>query len=155
MGEFETKDIFQRMRMSIPELEDYYRNLRKCRFEQQKHFKGIWWRKQALGLFAWLLKIDRILSHEDVCVLNDAHTVTENPVVFAVTHTGGLDVARVYERIKPKAHVFFGDPGEIYKSPYGLLAFLIGWIPFDTSDKLKRKLQPSELKNCWGKVAIC
>ena len=34
MGEFKRKNVLQRMRMSTPELEVYYRNLRRYRFEQ-------------------------------------------------------------------------------------------------------------------------
>lgn len=151
MGEFKTKSIFQRMWMSVSELEAYYRDLRKYRFEQKQSFKGIEWRKRTLGIFAWLLQVDRTLSHEEVCVLHNEHTTTARPTVFAVTHVGGLDIARVYEKIKPKAYMLFGDPGEIYKSPYGLLAFLIGWIPFDTSDRLERKIATSRAEELLGK----
>lgn len=143
MSEFKTKNVFQRMQMSIPELVTYYRDLRKFRFEGKIPLKGIQWRKRTLNVFARLLQLDRILSHEEVCVLKNEYSTTERPVIFAVTHVGGLDVARVYETVRPKAHIFFGDPGDIYKSIYGLIAFLIGWIPFDTSDKLERKIATS------------
>lgn len=128
------------MRMSIPELEVYYRELRQWRFEKKIPLKGIQLRKRTLILWAKLLQLDRILSHEKVSVLKNEHTVSKSPIIYALAHVGGLDVARVYETIRPKAYMFFGDPGETYKSAYGLLAFLIGWIPLQTTDRQERKV---------------
>lgn len=140
MGEFKTQNIFQTMQMPISELKVYYRNLRKYYFEQKHPLKGIWWRKKLYGLFVTLVRIDRIINHEEIVVLNDKRTATKRPIVFAATHVGGFDIARVCEVSKAHSYIFLGDPGDIYKSSYGLLSFLNGWIPFDTSDKQDRKI---------------
>ena len=101
--------------MSIPELEVYYKDLRRYQFEQKQPLKGIQLRKFTVEVVAALLKLDRILSHEKLSLLKNESTKTKRPVVFAATHVGGLDVARIYELLKPKAYMLFGDPGDIYK----------------------------------------
>ena len=143
MGEFKRKNVFQRMRMSVPELKVYYCHLRKHQFEQGYPLKGIRWRKRAYSLFVKLVQIDRVLSREKIIVLKDEHTTTKSPIIFASTHAGGLDVPRICEIVKANLYIFFGDPGKIYKDIYGLLAFLNGWIPFDTGDRLERKIATS------------
>lgn len=53
--------------------------------------------------------------------------------------------------------MLLGDPGDIYKSPYGLLAFSIGWIPFDTSGKTEREIatfRAEELLSRGGNVLV-
>lgn len=157
MGEFKTKSIFQRMRMPVEELKVYYRDLRRYRFEQKKPIKGIWWRKRTYGLLVKLVQIDRILGHEKNVVLENKHTPTKRPIIFAATHAGGFDIARICEVIKGDPYIFMGDPGEIYKSVYGLLAFLVGWVPFDTGNKLERKiatLRAEELLRRGGNLLI-
>ena len=137
MDKFIKKNIFQRMKMSISELEDYYKNLRRYQFEQRQPLKGIQLRKYTLGLYAMLLKLDRILSHEKISLLKNESVKTKRPVVFAVTHVGGFDVARVYELLRPKAYMLFGDPGDIYKS---LWAFGV----FDWLDPIRHQRQNRE-----------
>lgn len=157
MGEFKTKNIFQRMRMPVEELMIYYRDLRKHRFEQNHALKGIWWRKKLYSLLVKLVQIDRILSHEQIIVLADKRTSVDRPIIFAATHVGGFDLTRIYEKLKSDTYILFGDPGDIYKSIYGLLAFLVGWIPFDTDNKLERKIAVSraeELLKKGGNLTI-
>ncbi len=151
MGEFKTQNIFQTMQMPISELKVYYRNLRKYHFEQKHPLKGIWWRKKLYGLFVTLVRIDRIINHDEIVVLKDKRTATKRSIVFAATHVGGLDIARVCEATKAHSYIFFGDPGDIYKSAYGLLSFLNGWIPFDTNDKLERKIAVFRAEELLGK----
>ena len=64
IDKFIKKNIFQRMKMSVPELEVYYKDLRRYQFEQKQPLKGIQLRKFTIGAVAALLKLDRILSHE-------------------------------------------------------------------------------------------
>ena len=157
IDKFIKKNIFQRMKMSVPELEVYYKDLRRYQFEQKQPLKGIQLRKFTIGALAALLKLDRILSHEKLSLLKNESTKTKRPVVFAATHVGGLDVARIYELLRPKAYMLFGDPGDIYKSPYGLLTFSVGWVPFDTSDKAEKKiatLRAEELLSRGGNLLI-
>lgn len=157
MDEFKAKNIFQRMWMSVSELKIYYRNLRKYCFEQKYSLKGIRWRKKLYSLFVKLVQIDRILSHEQIIVLADKRTSVDRPIIFAATHVGGFDITRIYEKLKSDTYIFFGDPGDIYKSIYGLLAFLVGWIPFDTDDKLERKIavfRAEELLKKGGNLTI-
>lgn len=143
MDKFIKKNIFQRMRMSVPELKVYHCHLRRHQFEQGYPLKGIRWRKRAYSLFVKLVQIDRVLSREKIIVLKDEHTTTKSPIIFASTHAGGLDIPRICEIVKANLYIFFGDPGKIYKDIYGLLAFLNGWIPFDTGDRLERKIATS------------
>jgi len=151
MGKFKRKNIFQRMRMPISELIIYYRNLRRYHFEQKHPLRGIWWRKKAYSLFVKLVQIDRIINHEKIVVLKDKHTATKRSIVFAATHVGGFDIARVCEVAKAHSYIFLGNPGDIYKSFYGLLSFLNGWIPFDISDKLERKIAVFRSEELLGK----
>lgn len=140
MDKFIKKNIFQRMQMPVAELKVYYRNLRRYRFEHKQPLKGIWWRKLAHHLFARLLQLDCTLSHEKVIVIKNKSTQTKGPIVYASTHVGGFDITRVFQEIDANGYILFGDPGEIYKDIYGLLAFLNGWIPFDTNNKLEREI---------------
>ena len=143
--------------MSVPELEVYYKDLRRYQFEQKQPLKGIRLRKLTLGLYVKLIKLDRLLSHEQLLLLKNESIKTKRPVVFAATHVGGLDIARIYEAIQPKAYIFMGDPTELYCNIYGLLSFLAGWIPFKTTDKLDRKiatLRAEELLSRGGNLLI-
>lgn len=59
------KNIIQRMRMPLPELEAYYRERRKERFEQGKKLKHIQHRETVYPLFALFLKLDRLFRKQD------------------------------------------------------------------------------------------
>lgn len=101
------KNIIQRLIMPLPELEDYYRERRQERFEQNAPFRGIKIRKVLHPLALGLLKVTALLSHQGVTIIADRRIPTDRPVIFVSTHIGWNDPAVVFWQfmIKP---IYFG-----------------------------------------------
>lgn len=132
------KNFFQRMKMPLPELEEYYRTCRADAYNNNEPIKGIKWRKRLHPLLLSVVRINRLISREKLCIVNDQHINTGKPVIYACTHIGWKDVERVFEAIKDHAYLFWGDPRELYRRIEGFLLYLNGDICCDTSDKNDR-----------------
>lgn len=152
-----TINFFNRMKMDIDSLSQYYMEKRAENFENNVPLKGIKLRKNIHGLPLALVKLDRKLSKETVTVLRNNSIKTDRPKIFASTHIGGNDIQRVFEGIKEHAYLFLGDPKGVYKDVSGLLIFLNGTINFETNNKQDRKIAKArsvELLNNGGNLLI-
>lgn len=131
----EKKNFFQRIKMPLPELEEYYRACRANSYENNEPIKGIKWRKRMHFLLILGLRISRLISGEKLCVINDFHTDTGKPLIYACTHIGWSDVEMAFAVIKAHAYAFWGDPGEMYRRSEGFLFYFNGVICCDSGDK--------------------
>ena len=98
------KNFIKRMTMPLPELEEYYRERRKDRFENNDSFSGVNLRKIPHPLALGLLKIMAPLTHQRVTVVADNRIPTNRPVIFASTHIGWDDPAIA---LREKNHISF------------------------------------------------
>lgn len=133
------KNIIQRMRMPLTELEAYYRERRKERFEQGKKLKHIQHREAVYPLFALFLKLDRLFRKQTITVLGEQNKYS-GQVIFACTHISGHDLESIYESLHRGCWWFVGDPCVLYKDISGLLLYLNGSIFLETGDKDDRHI---------------
>lgn len=134
----ERKNIFKRMTMPLPELETYYRERRKDRFEQNAPLGGVKLRKYLHPLALGLLKMMAILTRQKITVIADRRTPTNGPIIFASTHIGWDDPAIVFLAIRDHAYLLWGDPKCSYKTIDGFFMDLNGAIICDTDNKTDR-----------------
>ena len=136
---FRKKNMFQRTFMHISELEDYYRLLRKYRFDRGEKLKYIRLREALYPLFVKFVTLDRIARKQTITILGNQKKYKEQ-VIYACTHIGGDDCQRIFEAIRRGCWWFIGDPGGLYKEASGLLFHLNGCIMLDTGDKEDRHI---------------
>lgn len=132
-------NLFQRLTLSLPELEDYYCRQRKYYFEQGKHLKYIQLRKAFQPLFVRLLAIDRVFRKQTITILG-AKPKYSGQVIYACTHIGENDLEDIYEVLGKACWWFIGDPCILYKSLSGLLLYLNGQIFMEVADKADRHI---------------
>lgn len=126
--------------MKLEEVEKYYLELRKYEYEKGVPLKGIELRRKIHPLLLSLIKIDRLLSNEELYVVGDKRVPTNRPKIYACTHIGGNDIQRVFEAIEEHAYLFISDLKELYVDETGLILSANGAIKSDSSNKLDRKI---------------
>ena len=132
------KNIFQRLAMPLPELEQYYREQRRIRFEYDEPFRGVKLRKTLHPILVCGLKLMHLVNGQKITVLGDKRTPTDRPVIFAATHIGWDDIEMIFTAIRDHAYLFWGDPRESYKTIDGMLLDLNGAVICDTDNKTDR-----------------
>lgn len=132
------KNLIKRMAMPLPELEAYYRERRKDRFEKDAPFGGVKLRRFLHPLALGLLKMMALLTRQRVTVTADHRIQTERPLIFASTHIGWDDPAIALLAIRDHAYLFWGDPKCSYKTIDGFFMDLNGTIICDTDNKEDR-----------------
>lgn len=133
------KNAIQRIFMPLPELETYYREERKYRFEQGKKLRHIRFRETFYPVFAKILTLDRAFRKQTITVFGNQKKYKEQ-VIFACTHIGENDLENIYEVLHRSCWWFVGDPCVLYKSISGLLLFLNGSIFLETDNKEDRRI---------------
>lgn len=134
------KNIIQRMTMPLPELETYYRERRKERYENNDSFSGVKVRKLLHPLALALLKMMALLTRQRVTVVADYRIPTDRPIIFASTHIGWDDPAIAFLAVRDHAYLFWGDPKCSYKTIDGFFMDLNGTIICDTDNKVDRHI---------------
>lgn len=150
------KNIFQRLVMPLQELETYYRERRKFRFESGRRLKHIHLRETFYPLFSKFLMLDRFSRKQTITVIGRQRKYREQ-VIYACTHIGENDLENIYETIRRGCWWFVGNPCVLYKSVSGLLLYLNGSIFLETSDKDDRRiayLRAVELLKSGGSLMI-
>lgn len=132
------KNIFQRMAMPLPELEAYYREQRRVRFENNESFGGVKLRKLLHPVLVDGMKLLHLLGRQKITILADRRTLTDRPIVYAATHIGWDDIEMILSAIGDHAYLFWGDPKESYKTMDGFLLDLNGIIVCNTGYKMDR-----------------
>lgn len=150
------RNILQRLLMPLPDLEQYYRERRKARFEEGKKLTHVPLREKMYPLFMMVLKLDRLLRNKRIKVIGN-HKVYHEQAIYACTHIGGDDLQCIYETLGRGCWWFVGDPGGLYKDISGLLLYLNGCIMLETCDKTDRHiayLRAVELLQSGGSLMI-
>ncbi len=96
------------------------------------------------NLFHWLLlpciMFLRKIGGIKLTVVCDEHVKTNESVIYACTHIGGVDIETAFEVIKNPCWLFLGDPREVYKNIDGFMLGLNGVICLDSKDKDDRRI---------------
>lgn len=127
-------------RMPQDELDKYYEQRRKIRYEAGKGPGMLWWRMCLHPILLLGIKVERLLRKERLVVIGDMRTKTDRPKIYASTHIGGHDVESCFEAIGEHAFLFIGDPRELYRNFDGLMLFLNGMICLETRSKNDRRI---------------
>ena len=106
--------LIGRLVMPLPELENYYLERRKKRFEQGKELKHIRLRETLYPFFILFLTGDRLFRRQKVTVLG-GHKPDKEQVIYACTHIGENDLENIYESLRRGCWWFVGDPCVLYK----------------------------------------
>lgn len=80
------------------ELECYYCEQRKERFEQGTKLKHIHFRETLYPLFVKFLVLDRFFRKQKIVVLG-GHKKDKGQVIYACTHIGENDLENIYESL--------------------------------------------------------
>lgn len=126
--------------MSLEEVEEYYKQLRKYNHENDVPIKGIVRRKAFNKLLIPMLKLNRIKSKQKMTIINDSRMKTKKPKIYAVTHVGRYDIEMSMEAIKDSNYLLMGDPGEVYRNAEGKLLSAKGVVFVDTNDSEDKKI---------------
>lgn len=129
--------LIRRRSMSLAELENYYLERRKKRFEQGKELKHIRLREMLYPFFILFLTGDRLFRKQKITVLG-GHKPDKEQVIYACTHIGENDLENIYESLRRGCWWFVGDPCVLYKELSGLLLYLNGSIFLELADKEDR-----------------
>ena len=96
------------------------------------------------NFFHWLLlpciMLLRKINGIKLTIICDERTKTKEPMVYACTHIGGVDIESAFEAIKDPCWLFLGDPREVYKNIDGFMLGLNGVICLDSKDKDDRRI---------------
>ncbi len=139
------KNLIQRLKMPLSELERYYREQRKESFENNEPFSHVKLRKMLHPILLCCLKILHLFCGQKITVIGDQRVLADHPIIFAATHIGWNDIEMIFTAIKDHAYLFWGDPRESYKTMDGFLLDLNGAIICDTDDKADRYISK---ENC-------
>lgn len=131
--------FIRRLTMPLLELEAYYREQRKKRFEQGCQPKNIRLREWCYPIFRAVLAVDRQFRKQTITILNPPPK-EKKQVIFACTHIGENDLENIYEKLDRGCWWFVGDPCVLYKDISGLLVYLNGSIFLETGDKDDRRI---------------
>ena len=139
-GKSMKKNYFQRMKMPLSELEEYYRTRREKIYEDNIPIKGIKWKRLIHPVLLFGLKINRIVTKEKLHIIKDTHVDKGKPLIYACTHIGWNDIIMTFAAIKSHAYLFWGDPRELYRRVEGFLLDINGCICCDTAYKNDRHI---------------
>lgn len=134
------KNIFQRFSVPLAELEAYYRERRRERFEANAPFGGVKLRRTLHSVLVGGMKIKHLLDRQRVTILGDQRLPTDRPLVYAATHIGWDDIEMILSSIGDHAYLFLGDPRETYRNLDGFLLDANGIIICDTGHKQDRHI---------------
>lgn len=137
---FKRKNIIYRTIMSLDQLIEYYRNGRKYIYENNIPIKGIKWRKRIHKMMLAAIKMNRVLQLQKLTILHDEREDTDKTIIYAYTHIGRYDIEMALESIQDTCFLFFGNPGKLYRSLDGVVAYLLGFIGCDTTEKEDRHI---------------
>ena len=143
----ERKHLLQRMTMPLPELERYYRERRKERFDRGEPFRGVALRRVLHPLLLGGMKMLHLLNRQKITILGDKRVPTDRPILFAASHIGWNDIEMIFSSIGDHTWLFWGDPKVSYRTMDGLLLDMNGIIVCDTQDKTDRAIAKANCIN--------
>lgn len=133
--------LLKGMTLTQDELDQYYIKKRKQHYEKYGAVPKF---IKLHNFFHWLLlpciMLLRKINGIKLTVIYDERIKTKEPVVYACTHIGGVDIESAFEAIKVPCWLFLGDPREVYKNIDGFMLGLNGVICLDSKDKDDRRI---------------
>lgn len=144
---FEYANLLKLKKMSLEELNSYYRMLRKYEYENQLPLESSELKKKIYLLTKLILKIDRLTTGRKLIVFDDKR---ENNIasgkIYAASHVGRYDIESTLEAINEQAYFVMGDPEETYRNFEGLfLEKINGRICFDTGYQVSDSIRDKKL----------
>lgn len=130
--------IIKRNRLSLDELEKYYRDRRAAKYEAGKPIRGIFFRKVIHVPIIGILKLYHHICPVKLRILYNNSEKKKRPTIYAATHVCWDDIEYAMDAITEQAYLFWGDPRELYRSFAGALLNLNGCIICDTQYKRDR-----------------
>ena len=140
VNKFKKKSFLEIRKMTLEELNAYYRSMRKYNHDKNIPIKGIELRKKFHPVIHAIIKGERLALGHSLTIVGDERTKSDKPRIYAVTHSGRYDIETILEIIKESAFYVWGDPGELYRSPLILLQNAIGMIFVDTDNREDRHI---------------
>ena len=128
ISDFEYKKYREIKRLSLEELNKYYRQLRKYEFENNKPLESSKIKKKIHTLSMLILKIDRLLSNRKLIIYDDKrdnYKELDRGKIYASSHVGRYDIESTMEAIDDQAYFVMGDPEETYRNFEGFYLNLI------------------------------
>ena len=133
--------LIKGLTLSQDELDKYYIQKRKQYYEKYGAVPKF---IKLHNFFHWLLwpciVLLRKISGIKLTVVCDERIKAKEPIIYACTHIGGVDIETAFEVIKKPCWLFLGDPREVYKNIDGFMLGLNGVICLDSKDKDDRRI---------------
>lgn len=147
-NEFDKLSLLEKKKLTIEELCEYKRKLRKYQVETNQKIKGIEVKKVIHPIINFLIKGRRIFANqtltcyksnqEEVKQLRNKKEIVKNlkritrPIIFAITHTGKYDIEIVNEVITVPYYLLSDDEEYMYRTIDGYITELNGVIYVDS-----------------------
>lgn len=133
--------LIKGLTLSQDELDQYYIQKRKQYYEKYGAVPKF---IKLHNFLHWLL-LPCIILLRKICgikltVVCDERVETNESLIYACTHIGGVDIETAFEVIKKPCWLFLGDPREVYKNIDGFMLGLNGVICLDSKDKNDRRI---------------
>ena len=156
LNDFEYKKYLEIKRMSIEELNKYYRALRSYEYENNIPLVSSKIKKKIHKLSMLILKIDRLTTGRKLVIYDDKrgnYKDINKGKIYAASHVGRYDIESAMEAIDDQAYFVMGDPEETYRNFEGFyLSKIQGRICMDTGyDVFNKRLKLEQGKNLSSK----
>lgn len=146
--EFKKLSLIERRKLSIEELCEYNRNLRKYQVELEQKIRGIQFKKMIHPVITFLIKGRRVIARQTLTsykstgseliklktekpIVKDLKKI-KNPIIFAITHTGKYDIEIVNEVIRLSYYLLSDDEEYMYRTIDGYITEKNGVIYVDS-----------------------
>ncbi len=129
--------MFERNKLSMEELREYYKNHRKYTYHKNDKIKNLKLKKALYPLLKSTFSLKRNLIGQKLTLINEnTDTKKSNrPIIFAVNHNGKYDIEIVAEALNEHAYILMGDPEQLYRTVEGLFLSLNGVVYLEVNDK--------------------
>ena len=132
MEEFQKLNAIERRKLSMDELCEYYRALRKYVIESGEEIKGVNFHKAVHPIVDFLIKGRRIVKGQKLTVYNKVDKKLKGPIIFSITHTGKYDIEIANEAIKHAYYLLSDDEEYMHRTVDGYVTNLNGVIYVDS-----------------------
>lgn len=139
--QFKPLPFWRELLLKKEDLQDYYRNKREYEYNRGEGLKGLNWREKIHPILLNLISLNRkYIDRQKLTIIKDERTITDKPVIYAVTHIGKFDYQLAGEAIREHQIPFAGDPDTMYRTFDGFFLGINGIIYCDTDSKTDRKI---------------
>lgn len=137
---YRKRGFLARRKMSISELNSYYKAKRNWQYHHSEKIQGIRIRTWYHGALIAMLKLSRKVNHQKLQILSDRRRKTEKPIIYACTHIGFSDVAMAFESIRDACWILMGNPSSLFRTFHFHLLNINGAVYIDAFDDDDRRI---------------